>query len=238
VEGTRVMLEESVKAGVEKFIHVSTDEVYGSILQGYFSEDDKLPGDKQATSAYSKSKSLADDIAMDYGSKGSPVIVLRPTNNFGPWQYPEKALPRWTTNLSLGEKIPLWGAGEQVRDWLFAPVTAEAVEFLLLHGKPGNAYNVAANHDPEITNRRAAGWICELMGLKADEWISFIPDPRPNHDFRYALNIDKIKKIGFKTEFDIYEQFRQTVEWYKNNRQWWIKRKEEAESIYKHEVKR
>jgi dTDP-glucose 4,6-dehydratase len=237
VEGTKVMLEESVKAGVEKFLHVSTDEVYGSILQGYFREEDKLPGDQQATSAYSKSKSLADDIAMEYGRKGNPVIVLRPTNNFGPWQYPEKALPRWITNITLGEKIPLWGKGEQVRDWLFAPMTAEVVEFLLLNGEAGNAYNVAANHDPEITNRQAAEWICELLGMNKEEWINFIPDPRPNHDFRYALNTEKIKKLGFQPEFDIYKQFKETVEWYLNNKFWWMKRKEEAESIYKHEVK-
>lgn len=237
VEGTRVMLEESVKAGIERFIHVSTDEVYGSILKGYFSEEDKSPGDKQATSAYSKSKSLADDIAMEFGRKGNPVIVIRPTNNFGPWQYPEKALPRWITNLILGEKIPLWGKGKQVRDWLFAPLTAEAIEFLLIHGEPGNAYNIAANHDPEITNHMASEWICTLLGKDIKEWINYIPDPRPNHDFRYALNIEKIRNLGFLAKFDIYEQFKVTSQWYLNNRQWWIKRKEEAESIYKHEVK-
>jgi dTDP-glucose 4,6-dehydratase len=232
VEGTRIMLEESFKKGVEKFIHISTDEVYGSINNGYFSEEDKLPGDSQATSAYSKSKAQADDIAQEFG-KSRPVVILRPTNNFGPWQYPEKALPRWISNLILGEKIPIWGEGLQVRDWLFAPLTAECLEFLFINGSPGNAYNVAANHDPEITNRKAAEWICELMGTTAEEGISFIPDPRPNHDFRYALKTDKLTKLGFKPAVDPYNQFRTTVEWYKQNETWWKKRKAEAESIYK-----
>jgi dTDP-glucose 4,6-dehydratase len=232
VEGTGIMLEESMKAGVKKFIHISTDEVYGSILDGNFSEDDKLAGDSQATSAYSKSKSLADDAAMEFGKKGNPVIVVRPTNNFGPWQYPEKALPRWISNIIIGEKIPLWGKGLQVRDWLFAPVTAEVIEFLLLKGEDGNAYNVAANHDPEITNRKASEWICEILGVDKGEWINFIPDPRPNHDFRYALDTEKIKKLGFKPNTDVFSQFEETVNWYRKNEQWWKKRKAEAESIY------
>jgi len=220
VEGTRVVLEESFKAGIKKLVHVSTDEVYGSISEGYFSEEDKLEGDSQATSAYSKSKSLADDIAMDYGKKGYPVILARPTNNFGPWQYPEKALPRWISNLILGKKIPLWGKGLQVRDWLYAPVTSEAIEFLLHAGKNGNAYNIAANHSPEITNKQAAEWICELMGVSSDLNIEFIADPRPNHDFRYALNIEKIKKLGFTIKKDPFEQFKETVMWYIENRTW------------------
>lgn len=232
VEGTRVMLEEALTLGVEKFIHISTDEVYGSIVDGYFAEGDKLLGDSQATSAYSKSKSQADDLAMEFG-KTSPVIVLRPTNNFGPWQYPEKALPRWITNIILGSKIPLWGEGLQVRDWLYAPLTSECLEFLLLNGETGNAYNVAANHSPEITNRQAAEWICEMLGVDKNEWIQYIPDPRPNHDFRYALNVDKITKLGFKPSIDPYNQFKSTVDWYMNNETWWKKRKEEAESIYK-----
>lgn len=237
VDGTRIMLEESMKARVEKFIHISTDEVYGSIQVGYFFEEDKLRGAGQATSAYSRSKSLADDIAMEFCANGDPIIVLRPTNNFGPWQYPEKALPRWITNIMLDKTVPLWGKGLQVRDWLFAPLTALGIEFLLIKGENGNAYNIAANHTPEITNRQAATWICELMGVKPDESISYIPDPRPNHDFRYALNTDKIKRLGLNLELNIYEQLKQTVEWYKNNRKWWMKRKNEAESIYKHEVK-
>jgi len=232
VKGTETMLEEAFRNWIGKFIHISTDEVYGSINEGYFSEKDKISGDSQATSAYSKSKSQADDIASEFG-KTKPVVILRPTNNFGPWQYPEKALPRWISNILLGEKIPLWGEGLQVRDWLYAPVTSECVEFLLHNGKDGEAYNVAANHKPEITNRTAAEWICKLLDADRKQWINFIPDPRPNHDFRYALNINKITKLGFKPEIDPFNQFSVTVKWYKENSGWWKKRKEEAESIYK-----
>ncbi|HAX47617.1 MAG TPA: NAD-dependent epimerase/dehydratase family protein [Ignavibacteria bacterium] len=232
VHGTKVVLESAFEGGVKKFIHISTDEVYGSIVDGYFAEGDKKLGDSQATSAYSKSKSQADDLAMEFG-RNYPVVVLRPTNNFGPWQYPEKALPRWISNIILGEKIPLWGEGLQVRDWLYAPLTAECLEFLLEKGEAGNAYNVAANHNPEITNRQAAEWICEMLGVDKNEWIQYIPDPRPNHDFRYALNVDKITSLGFKPAVDPYAQFKATVEWYKANAEWWKKRKEEAESIYK-----
>jgi dTDP-glucose 4,6-dehydratase len=232
VKGTETMLEESFRQGITRFIHISTDEVYGSINEGYFAETDKIPGDSQATSAYSKSKAQADDIAAEFG-KSNPVIILRPTNNFGPWQYPEKALPRWISNILLGEKIPLWGEGLQVRDWLYAPVTSECVEFLLHNGKNGEAYNVAANHEPEITNRNAAEWICRLLDADPEEWINFIPDPRPNHDFRYALNIDKITQLGFKPGIDPFNQFSATVKWYKENTAWWKKRKAEAESIYK-----
>jgi len=232
VQGTEVMLRSSMDAGIEKFIHISTDEVYGSIDKGFFSETDKLPGTGQATSAYSKSKSEADDIAMEFGKSG-PVVVLRPTNNFGPWQYPEKALPRWISNILIGEKIPLWGEGLNVRDWLFAPITSECIEFLLNNGKNGESYNVAANHEPEITNRMAANWICKLLEVDARERIEYIPDPRPNHDFRYALNIEKINKLGFKPHVDPFSQFKKTVDWYKENLDWWKKRKKEAESIYK-----
>lgn len=233
VEGTKTVINESVKSGVKRIIHISTDEVYGSILNGYFSEEDKIEGDSQATSAYSKSKSLADDLAMESGRKGNPVIVVRPTNNFGPWQYPEKALPRWISNLILGRKIPLWGEGLQVRDWLYAPLTSEAIEFLINRGEDGNAYNIAANHSPEITNRKAAEWICELLEINPKEGIEFTPDPRPNHDFRYALKTDKIRKLGFDFKCDPFPQFRETVEWYKKNSSWWQVRKDEAESIYK-----
>jgi dTDP-glucose 4,6-dehydratase len=226
------MLEGAFSSGVKKFIHISTDEVYGSIADGYFAESDKKLGDSQATSAYSKSKSQADDLAMEFG-RNYPVVVLRPTNNFGPWQYPEKALPRWISNILLGSKIPLWGEGLQVRDWLYAPVTSECLEFLLEKGEAGNAYNVAANHNPEITNRNAAEWLCSLLEVDPEKWIEFIPDPRPNHDFRYALNIDKITKMGFKPVIDPFAQFSETVKWYKENQSWWKKRKEEAESIYK-----
>ncbi|HEY1074230.1 MAG TPA: NAD-dependent epimerase/dehydratase family protein [Patescibacteria group bacterium] len=232
VEGTRVMLDESLRANVKRFLHISTDEVYGSIENGYFAEADKIKGDSQATSAYSKSKSLADDLALEYAAKGAPILVSRTTNNFGPWQFPEKALPRWITNLLMGKKIPLWGEGLQVRDWLYAPIHAEALNFVLEHGQLGEAYNIAANHDPEITNKQAALWLCEILHKDPEEMIEYIPDPRPNHDFRYALNTEKIASLGWKPSGKARSQFEETVEWYQSHEAWWRKRKEEAERIY------
>lgn len=233
VGGTKVMLEEAQRAGIERFLHISTDEIYGPIVSGFFKEEDKIKGAGQASSAYARSKSSADDLAMEFGEQGLPIIVMRPTNNFGPWQFPEKALPRWITELLSGKKIPLWGEGKQIRDWLYATLTAQAGLFLLEKGAPGEAYNVAANHQPEITNRQAAEWLCEILGKNADEWIEQIPDPRPHHDFRYALDTGKIKKLGWQPRFDIKKQFTETAQWYQNNQNWWKKRKQEAERIYR-----
>ena len=233
VEGTRVMIEESMAANVKKFLHISTDEVYGSAVEGFFKEDDKVSGDSQATSAYSKSKAQADDLAQDFAKKGHPILITRTTNNFGAWQFPEKALPRWITNLLLGQQIPVWGEGKQVRDWLYAPDNAKAIEFILEHGKLGEVYNVAANNKPEITNRRAAEMLCQALNLDPKEWIEFVPDPRPGHDFRYALDTSKIEALGWKPDRNPDKQFNDTVLWYKEHKEWWEKRKAEAERIYK-----
>lgn len=232
VAGTQTVLDAAVQADVKRFIHISTDEVYGSIANGTFAEDDKLPGDSQSTSAYSKSKALADDLAMDYAQKGCPIIVTRTTNNFGPWQFPEKALPRWITHLLSDKKIPLWGEGLQVRDWLFAHDNALAHAFLLEHGELGQAYNVGANHSDEITNKQAATWVCELLDKDPNEWIEYTPDPRPNHDYRYALNTDKLAQLGWSADPKPHEQFKATVDWYVAHPEWWQKRKAEAERIY------
>jgi dTDP-glucose 4,6-dehydratase len=234
IMGTKVILEEAFNAGAKKIIHISTDEVYGTAKKDtFFKEEDKIPGDNQAASAYAKSKSLADDIAQDLIKKGYPIIITRTTNNFGPWQFPEKALPRWITNLLLGSKIPLWGEGLQVRDWLFAPENAKAIDFILTNGKVGEVYNVAANNRPEITNRQAAEMVCITMGLRPSDWISYVPDPRPNHDFRYAIDTTKLESLGWQPIRDIEQQLKVTVEWYKNNHEWWEKRKQEAEKIYR-----
>lgn len=230
--GTKIVLEEAFAAGAKRIIHISTDEVYGSTPKGAFKENDKLPGDTQASSAYAKSKSLADDLAREFANKGYPIIITRTTNNFGPWQFPEKALPRWITNVFLGNKIELWGDGLQIRDWLFAPENAKAIEFILQNGKLGEVYNVAANNKPEITNKDAATIVCKALDVDPDKWIRFIPDPRPNHDFRYAIDTTKLESLRWSPTRDIDKQFRETVDWYKANRAWWNKRKKTAEAIY------
>ncbi|MFH1749937.1 MAG: NAD-dependent epimerase/dehydratase family protein, partial [bacterium] len=192
---------------------------------------DKKIGDNKATSDYAKSKAEGDDIAMQFGKKIS-VIVVRPTNNFGPKAFPEKALPRWITNLLLDEKIEVWGEGKQVRDWLYVTDTCKALDILIKKGKPGEAYNIGANNDPEIPNIQIAKWLVEMMG-KDQNMIRFVPDPRKHHDFRYGVDTAKINKLGWYPKTELKLAFKETINWYKENTAWWKKHKAEAEKIYK-----
>ncbi len=233
VGGTDRVISKARRAGVQRILHMSTDEVYGSATNGFFAENDKVWGDSQATSAYSKSKSLADDYAVSMGQAGAPVVVVRTTNNFGPAQHPEKALPRWITNLLGGERIPLWGEGLQVRDWLYVDEHVRGLVYVMEHGQVGQAYNIAANHKPEITNRMAAELLCRLMDLDPAEWIEYTPDPRPNHDFRYALDTAKIEALGWRPEVSLEQQFQATIDWYRENEDWWRVRKAVAEARYR-----
>lgn len=231
LEGTRTLLECARRAGnIKRFIHISTDEVYGSAASSPFREGDKLKGDSQASSAYSKSKSLADDLALSYSSE-LPVIVVRPSNNFGEYQYPEKVLPRWVIRLIQGEKIPVWGKGENVRDWLYVGDTIRAINLLIERGKTGEAYNVAAGNNPEIRNADLARWLVEFFGLD-ETYIQYVPDPRPNHDLRYSLDTGKIRALGFSPSKDTKSLVWKTAEWYVQNKWWWQPLFEEAERIY------
>lgn len=234
VLGTKNLLENAAKHDLKKFVHISTDEVYGSIKSGYFKEADKLPGIGQASSAYSKSKSQADDLARSFFDK-LPIIIIRPTNNFGPYQYPEKALPRWITAALLGEKLKVWGAGSQVRDWLFATDTARAIELIWKNVDKSEIYNIGANHEPEHNNLEIAKRVLSELG-KDNKLIEMIPDPRPEHDFRYGVDTSKIRALGWKAgNFD--EEFNETVQWYKDNEDWWRPLKKDAESLYKNREK-
>ncbi len=231
VLGTKNLLECSEKFKIKKFVHISTDEVYGEIKQGYFKEIDKKIGDNRATSDYAKSKSLGDDLAMKF-SKKINVIVVRPTNNFGPKQFPEKALPRWITNLLLDKHIEIWGEGKQVRDWLYVLDTCEALKVLIKKGKSGEAYNIGANNKPEISNIQVAKWLVDTMN-KPNNKIKLVPDPRKHHDFRYGVDTTKLNSLGWKPTKDVYSAFEETIDWYKKNISWWKKHKVEAEKIYK-----
>jgi len=236
IEGTRTLLEVMKKGTsskpVQKFIHISTDEVYGSIKNGYFSEEDADKRFKSLKAGYPKSKAIADKLARNFAKKGLPVIIVRPTNNFGPRQHPEKALPRYITNIFLGKKMPVWGSGLQVRDWLYVEDTCRAIEFLIKKGKIGQAYNVAANNKPEIKNRDVAALLCKIMKKPEKEFIEYVSDPRPDHDFRYGLKAEKISKLGWKPTKNTKKLFEQTVKWYQKNPNWWKKRKKEAEKLY------
>lgn len=233
VLGTKNLLTQALRAGVKKFIHISTDEIYGSIKQGNFKETDADKRFSFLKADYPKSKAQGDRLARDFAKKGLPVIVVRPTNNFGPYQHPEKALPRYITNILNKEKIPIWGSGQQIRDWLFVTDTCRAIDLIIHHGVIGEAYDVAANNKPEITNLAIAKLVCKLMKKNPKDWVTLVPDPRPQHDFRYRLVSQKIRDLGWQPTKNINLLFKQTITWYKTNSAWWKKRKKVAESLYR-----
>lgn len=229
VEGTRSLLDAAVAAGVRRFVHVSTDEVYGSILEGAFKESDKPEGTGNAASPYSKSKALADDLARSYSGR-MEVVVVRPTNAFGPWQYPEKVLPRWIARGLRSEPLLVWGDGLYIRQWLYAEDFARAVALVLAEGAPGEAYNIGPLHEPEITNLTLARWLTGRLGL-GEDGIRMTGYDRPDHDRRYAVDSAKIRALGWQPG-DVWAQFEATLNWYRNNTGWWETLVAEAESIY------
>lgn len=229
VEGTRVVLEASAAAGVERFVHVSTDEVYGPAPTGSFREEDKLPGDVQATSAYAKSKALADDLARSYGGR-LQVVVVRPTNCFGPWQFPEKALARWITRALAGRRVPVWGDGLYVRQWLDASDLARAIGFILAEPDPEPAYNIGGAHSPDITNLAVARWLLGYLGLPEDR-LEMTAYDRPDHDRRYCIDATRIRALGWEPS-EVWGRLAAAVEWYRANPGWWKPLVSEAESIY------
>jgi dTDP-glucose 4,6-dehydratase len=231
VVGTVTLLEAACRHEVGRFVHVSTDEVYGDARDHEpFREDEKEPGDHQATSAYAKSKALADDVAQSYRDR-THVNIVRPTNNFGPRQFPEKAYPRWVTRCLRGEPISLWGVGDQVRDWLFAPDNARAIDLVLRTAPAGEIYNIGANHEPEIRNRDLAHWLAGRLhdrGARIEHQL----DRREHHDFRYSVDTTKISALGWRPTDDVWGSFEETLRWYEANESWWQPLIDEAERIY------
>lgn len=229
VFGTFVLLDCLKEAPqVEFFLHVSTDEVYGSCDTGYFKETDSL----HPSSPYAASKAGADRLAYAYHvTYGLPVIILRPSNNFGPYQYPEKFIPLFVTHAIEDQPLPLYGKGTNVRDWLYVEDCCRAVDVLIRRGKIGEAYNVGAGN--EIRNIHVAEKICDLLG-KPRSLIKFVPD-RLGHDRRYALDCAKIRALGWKPEADFDTALALTVRWYCEHEDWWRKIKErsrEFQSFY------
>jgi dTDP-glucose 4,6-dehydratase len=229
VDGTRSMLEASLGAGVGRFVHISTDEVYGPAIGRSFAEDDKAEGDRQATSPYAKSKALADDVARAFAGM-LDVVVIRPTNCFGPWQFPEKAFARWVTRALSGQPVPVWGDGLQVRQWMAAEDLARAVAAVLETPDPERVYNVGVTHAPEITNVGLARWILGQLGLPAS-WMAMTAYDRPDHDRRYAVEAQRIRSLGWEPG-DVWASMAAAVDWYRRNRSWWEPLTGVAESIY------
>ena len=221
VLGTHTLLEGALKHKIKKFVHISTDEVYGSIMNGSFVETDRLT----PSSPYSSSKAGSDLLALSYHiTHKLPVMVTRCTNNFGPYQYPEKLIPLFVTNLLEGKKVPVYGTGTNVRDWIYVLDHCKAVDFVLHNGSPGEIYNIGGG--AEKTNIEITDKIIELLG-KDQSVIEHVKD-RPGHDLRYSLDCSKLKKMGWKPEYSFDEALKNTVEWYVENRPWWEKLKHPA----------
>jgi dTDP-glucose 4,6-dehydratase len=228
VDGTRNLLEAAATADAIT-LHVSTDEVYGPSNGRAFSESDKPIGEGFATSAYARSKALADDLAME-ASASQPVMVVRPTNCFGPWQHPEKAIPRWMIRALLGMPIPVWGDGLYIRDWMYVSDIADGIRLVLEHGKNGEAYNLGPGRS-DATNLEIARRIAELAGRSLDAVVLTAYD-RPNHDRMYAVSTVKARSLGWEGGRDPQAALKETFDWYKQNDWWWRPYLNEAEALY------
>ena len=212
--GTTAVCEVAVELGIERLIHISTDEVYGSITEGSFSEGERLA----PSSPYSASKAAADLIALSYyQTYGLPVVITRSSNNFGPLQYPEKIVPLFITNLLEGLPVPLYGDGSNVRDWCHVDDNCAAIELVLQAGEEGGIYNVGAGN--EMTNLELTSQLLSLCG-ENPSMVEMVED-RPGHDFRYSIDSSRLKDLGWKPEQNFDEGLSMTVEWYRENRWWW-----------------
>ena len=218
VLGTFVLLDSALEHNIKKFIHISTDEVYGSIDKGSFKETDLLT----PSSPYSSSKAGSDLLARSYYiTHGLPVVITRCTNNFGPYQYPEKLIPLFITNLLEKRKVPVYGTGRNVRDWIYVLDHCKAIDFILHEGEAGEVYNIGGG--TEKTNIEITKNILKL--LKMDEsMIEYVKD-RPGHDLRYSLDCSKLKALGWEPEHDFEDALSLTVRWYVENKWWWEKLK-------------
>jgi dTDP-glucose 4,6-dehydratase len=228
VEGTRVVLEAAEAAGC-RVLHMSTDEVYGPCPGDPFREDDKLPGEGLATSAYARSKALADDLARSYADRVD-LVVARPTNCIGPWQHPEKAVPRWATRALRGERLPVWGDGEQVRDWMFVEDAVSALRLLAERGERGEVYNVGPQAEG-VPNVEIARAIARAAGQEEDA-VYLSHYDRPQHDRRYAVATDRIAALGWRASRSLEAAIAETVEWYRLNEAWWSSLVPDAEQLY------
>jgi len=214
VVGVFTLLEVARKSGISRFIQVGTDESYGSIKRGSFSEESPL----QPNSPYAATKAAADLLVRSYFiTYRLPVMITRSSNNFGPYQYPEKLIPLFITNLMENKKVPLYGRGKNIRDWLYVEDNCKAIDLILIKGKLGEIYNISGGN--ERTNLTITEAILKNMH-QGKEMIELVKD-RPGHDFRYSLNNRKIRKLGWKPEVSFREGLIKTIRWYQKNDAWW-----------------
>ena len=215
VLGAHTLLESARKSDVGIFLQVSTDEVYGSITEGSWDENFPL----KPNSPYAASKASADLISQAYHrTYGMDVRITRCSNNYGPYQYPEKVIPLFITNLIQDKKVPLYGQGLNFRDWLHVTDHCRGIHLVLTKGRPGDVFNIGGGR--ELSNLELTRVILQEMGA-SEEKIEKVAD-RLGHDFRYSLNIGKIEKeLGYKPEVRFEEGISQTIEWYKSHKEWW-----------------
>ena len=223
VYGTFVLLEMARKHTIQKFIHVSTDEVYGDCPAGSFHEEAAL----HPTNPYAASKAGADRLAYSFfKTYDLPVTIVRASNNYGPNQYPEKLIPLFITNALQDIPLPVYGDGKQVRDWLYVQDHCAAILLLLKKGIGGEVYNISTGY--EATNMQITDSILKVLG-KPSSLIHHVTD-RPGHDRRYSINSDKLRSLGWSPQQNLESGLEETIRWYKNNEGWWQKiRNKQAE---------
>jgi dTDP-glucose 4,6-dehydratase len=217
--GTHVLLEVAREQGVERYVQISTDEVYGSIEEGTFREEDPL----QPSSPYAASKAGADLLVLSYYiTHRLPVAITRSSNNFGPNQYPEKLIPLFVTNALEDKALPLYGDGLNVRDWLYVEDNCRAIDLVLRRGDDGGIFNIGG--DNERTNREITDLILKELNKPAS-LVKMVKD-RPGHDRRYSISSEKIRTFGWAPKSNFTENLARTVQWYVKNHEWWKKIKE------------
>lgn len=233
--GTHVLLEAAKNNGNIRFHHVSTDEVYGSLGPNDAPFNETTPYDPR--SPYSASKAASDHMVRAYlHTHNLPITISNCSNNYGPYQFPEKLIPLFITNLIEDKKVPLYGDGLNVRDWLYVKDHCKAIDLIIHKGKMGETYCIGGNS--EKTNKEITGKILELMS-KNEGSIEFVKD-RPGHDRRYAIDFSKIKKeLGWEPKVTFEEGLQKTINWYKNNEEWWEKIKSgEYQKYYEFQYKK
>lgn len=214
VVGTGVLIDAARRHAVPRFVQVSTDEVYGSVSEGFAPEDAPL----EPSSPYSASKAGSDLLVKSYQvTFDYPAIITRCTNNYGPYQFPEKVIPLFVTNLLADRKVPLYGSGKNERDWLYVEDHCAAIHLVVDQGTPGEVYNIGA--DAQLANIDLTHALLEAMG-KDESHIEYVPD-RPGHDLRYAVDSSKIRRLGWAPRHTLEQRLLDTIEWYRSREDWW-----------------
>ncbi|MFH1667447.1 MAG: dTDP-glucose 4,6-dehydratase [Candidatus Komeilibacteria bacterium] len=214
IVGVYQILEAVKNNKVKRFIQISTDEVFGSIKEGHFKESDPF----QPNSPYAAAKASGDLLCRSYSKTYNlPIIVTHSCNYYGPYQFPEKLIPLFITNLMEGKKVPVYGQGDNVREWIHTDDHARAIDLLLQKGKLGEVYNIGTGD--EKTNMEITKMILKIMN-KDEEMIEYVKD-RPGHDWRYAIDNSKIQELGFKPEVDFEDGLKNLAKWYEDNQKWW-----------------